>query len=174
MVAIKKKGETHVCDFAFAGGFSTEDHIFKAIALGARHVKAVCMGRAMMIPGFVGKNIETWIKNDDLPKTVSAYGHTPEEIFICYEKVKDIVGGDEIKNIPLGAIGIYSFCDKLRVGLQQLMAGSRCFRVHAISRKELMSLTRECAEVTGIPYVMDCYRDVAMEILDSPSSFSII
>ena len=79
-----------------------------------------------------------------------------------------------MKNIPLGALGIYSFCDKLRVGLQQLMAGARCFRVHAITRKELMSLSRECAEVTGIPYVMDCYRQEAMEVLDSPSSFSII
>jgi glutamate synthase domain-containing protein 2 len=171
---LKTKGETHICDFAFAGGFSTEDHIFKAIALGDHHVKAVCMGRAMMIPGFVGKNIEQWSKKDDLPKTVSAYGKSPDEIFVCYERVKEIVGKDEMKKIPLGSLGIFSFCDKLRVGLQQLMAGARCFRVHAITRKELMSLTKECAEVTGIPYVMDCYRDEAMEILDSRTSFSII
>ncbi len=170
---LKSKGETHICDFAFAGGFSTEDHIYKAIALGAQYVKAVCMGRAMMIPGFVGKNIATWAKADDLPKTVAQYGKTPEEIFITYERVKELVGNDEMENIPLGAVGIYSFCDKLRVGLQQLMAGSRCFRVHAITRKELMSLTRECAEVTGIPYVMDCYRDEAIEVLDSSTSFSI-
>ena len=98
---------------------------------------------------------------------------TPEEIFVTYERVKELVGNDEMKNIPLGAVGIYSFCDKLRVGMQQLMAGSRCFRVHAITRKELMSLTRECADVTGVPYVMDCYRDEAMEVLDSSTSFSI-
>src|SRR3990172_5417803 len=30
-----KKGEPHICDFAFAGGFSTEDHIYKAISLGS-------------------------------------------------------------------------------------------------------------------------------------------
>jgi glutamate synthase domain-containing protein 2 len=40
-----------------AGGFSTEDHIFKVLAMGAPFVKAVCMGRALMIPGMVGKNI---------------------------------------------------------------------------------------------------------------------
>ncbi len=62
---LKQKGETHICDYAFAGGFSTEDHIFKALALGSQHVKAVCMGRAMMIPGFVGKNIDKWMKNND-------------------------------------------------------------------------------------------------------------
>ena len=171
---LKSKGETHVCDFAFAGGFSTEDHIFKAIALGNQNVKAVCMGRAMMIPGFVGKNIDKWMNDSDLPKTVAQYGTTPEEIFVCYERVKEIVGKDEMKNIPLGAVGIYSFCDKLKVGFQQLMAGARCFRVHAITKRELMSLTKECTDVTGVPYVMDCYRDEAMEILDSKTSFSII
>ena len=169
-----KKGEPHICDFAFAGGFSTEDHIYKAISLGSPHVKAICMGRALMIPGFVGKNFEQWLKGDDLPKAISKYGTTPEEIFICYERVKELIGKDEMDKIPYGAIGIYSFVDKLRVGLQQLMAGSRCFRVHAITRNELMSLTKECAEVTGIPYVMDSYRQQAMEVLDEETSFSII
>ena len=152
-------------DIAFAGGFSSEDGIFKALALGAPFVKAVCMGRAMMIPGMVGKNIGEWISKGDLPKTVSDYGSTPEEIFVCHEDVRSIVGGDEMKNIPLGAIGVFSYCQKLRVGLQQLMAGARCFRVSAISRREIMSLTEECAKVTGIPYLMDAYRDEAMDIL---------
>jgi len=30
-----------------------------------------------------------------------------------------------------------------------------------------MSLTEECAKVTGIPYLMDSYRDEAMKILNS-------
>ncbi|NSW89133.1 MAG: FMN-binding glutamate synthase family protein [Firmicutes bacterium] len=159
------KGE-RVPNLAFAGGFSSEDGIFKALALGAPFVKAVCMGRALMIPGMVGKNIEKWIKENDLPKTVSEFGTTPEEIFVCYEKVKDIVGGSEIKNIPLGAIGVYSYVDKLKVGLQQLMAGARCFNIASMSRDDLMSLTEECAKVTKIPYVMDSYRAEAMEILN--------
>jgi hypothetical protein len=46
------------------------------------------------------------------------------------------------------------------------MAGARCFSLPAISRKELMSLTEECANVTGIPYLMEAYRDEAMKILD--------
>lgn len=154
-----------VPDLAFAGGFSSEDGIFKALALGSPYVKAVCMGRAMMIPGMVGKNIQQWMADGKLPKTVSEYGETPEEIFVNYERVKDMVGADEMKKIPLGALGIYSYSDKLKVGLQQLMAGSRNFSLSSISRKDLMSLTEECTKVTGIPYLMDCYRDEAMEIL---------
>lgn len=161
---LEEQGE-RVPDLAFAGGFSSEDGVFKALALGAPYVKAVCMGRALMIPGMVGKNIEQWIKDGDLPRTISEFGTNKEEIFVNYEKVKEMVGAEEIKNIPLGAIGIYSYADKIKVGMQQIMAGARCFDVTSISRNELMSLTRECADVTGIPYLMECYRSEAMDIL---------
>ncbi len=154
-------------DLAFASGFSSEDGIFKALALGAPFAKAVCMGRALMIPGMVGKNIAEWLKDGKLPNTVGQFGSTPEEIFVCYEQVKNMVGANEIKNIPLGAVGIYSYSDKIKVGLQQLMAGARCFSVPAITRNELMSLTEECAKVTGIPYLMDAYRKEALKILTS-------
>lgn len=87
--------------------------------MGAPYVKAVCMGRALMIPGMVGKNI-----------------------------------------------GIYTFTDKLKVGLQQLMAGSRNFRVSTISRDDLVALTAEAAKVSGIPYVMDAYREEAERIIN--------
>ncbi len=160
------KGEK-VPDMAFAGGFSSEDGIFKVLALGAPYTKAVCMGRALMIPGMVGKNIAKWLEEDNLPKTVNHYGVKPEEIFVNYENVIDIVGKKEIKKIPLGAIGIYSYSDKLKVGLQQLMAGARCFNVDSITRNELMSLTEECAKITGIPYLMDSYRDDAMKVLNA-------
>ncbi len=160
---LAKKG-MRIPDLAIAGGFSSEDHVFKVLAMGAPYVKAVCMGRALMIPGFVGKNIGNWIKEKDLPKTVSQYGATPEEIFICYEELVDKYG-KEMKNIPLGAVGIYCFAQKIKVGLQQLMAGSRNFNLSTISRKDLMSLTPEAAKVSGIPYVMDAYRKEAEEIL---------
>jgi hypothetical protein len=67
----------------------------------------------------------------------------------------------------LGAIGLYSVTDKIKVGLQQLMAGSRNWQVPYISRDDLCSLTEECAKVTGIPYVMDAYRKEAMEVINS-------
>ncbi|MFC1921011.1 FMN-binding glutamate synthase family protein [Chloroflexota bacterium] len=158
------KGE-RVPDIAFAGGFSSEDGVFKALSLGAPFTKAVCMGRALMIPGMVGKNIATWMKDGKLPNTVGQFGSSVEEIFVNYEDVKNIVGNDEIKNIPLGAIGIYSYSEKIRVGLQQLMAGSRCFSLPAITRRQVMSLTEECTKITGIPYIMEAYRDEAMKIL---------
>ena len=163
---LAKKGEW-VPDLAFAGGFSAEDHVFKCIALGAPYVKAVCMGRALMIPGMVGKNIEGWLKgeNGSLPKTVSRYGNTKEEIFVCYEEIKEKYG-DDADTMPLGALGIYSATEKIRVGLQQLMAGARRWKTGFIKREDLASLTEECAKVTRIPYIMDAYREDALRIID--------
>jgi glutamate synthase domain-containing protein 2 len=158
-----------VPDIAFAGGFSAEDHVFKSLALGAPYCKAVCMGRALMIPGMVGKNAEKWLRDSEagLPSTVSKYGFTKEEIFMNYETLKETYGAEEADRLPLGAIGIYNVTDKIKVGLQQLMAGSRSWSVEHVSRRDLASLTEECASVTGIPYIMDAYRDEALEIIDA-------
>ena len=161
---LAKKG-IRVPDLAIAGGFSSEDGVFKGIAMGSPYIKAVCMGRALMIPGMVGKNIGKWLEEGNLPKTVSKFGDTVEEIFISYEELREKFD-EEIKDIPLGAIGIYTFCQKIKVGLQQLMAGSRNFRLSTISRKDLMALTEEAEKISGIPYVMSAYREEAEKILE--------
>ncbi len=57
--------------------------------------------------------------------------------------------------------------DKIKVGLQQLMAGSRNWEVRYISRKDIFSLTEECSKITGIPYVMDAFREEALGIIDA-------
>jgi hypothetical protein len=49
--------------------------------------------------------------------------------------------------------------------MQQIMAGSRNFNMATVSRNDLMALTPEAAEVSGISYVMESYRDEALDIL---------
>ena len=162
---LESKGR-YVPDMAIAGGFSLEDHIFKAIALGAPYFKAVCMGRAMMIPAMVGRNIAQWIKEDKLPKDIKQYGDTIEQIFIgAYELRKKY--GDKYDEITPGAIAVYNYCQRLEIGLKQLMAGARKFALCHISRSDLVALTREAAEVTGIPYIMESDMDLVEKILHS-------
>jgi len=161
---LSKRG-IRVPDIAMAGGFSSEDGVFKSIAMGSPYVKAVCMGRGLMIPGMVGKNIGNWIKDGNLPKSVSKYGNTVSEIFVAYEEIKEKFGS-KINEIPLGALGIYTYCQKFKVGLQQLMAGSRNFNLSEISRKDVMALTEEATKISGIPYVMDAYNEEAQKVLD--------
>ncbi|MCW3997147.1 MAG: FMN-binding glutamate synthase family protein [Candidatus Bathyarchaeota archaeon] len=161
---LSKRG-IRVPDIAMAGGFSSEDGVFKAIAMGSPYVKAVCMGRGLMIPGMVGKNIGNWLKEGNLPKSVSKYGNTVSEIFVAYEEIKEKFGS-KINEIPLGALGIYTYCQKFKVGLQQLMAGSRNFNISEITRKDLMSLTEEASKISGIPYVMNAYSEEAQKVLE--------
>jgi len=154
----------YVPDLAIAGGFSLEDHIFKAIAMGAPFVKAVCMGRSTMIPAMVGKNIGRWIHEDKIPPEIKKYGDSVEKIFVSAETLKAKYG-KAFKKIPTGAMGIYTFCDRLQLGLQQLMAGARKFAIQYIDRSDLVSLTKEATEVTGIPYVMESDMEEARRIL---------
>jgi putative NADH-flavin reductase len=46
------------------------------------------------------------------------------------------------------------------------MAGTRNFNLSTITRKDVMSLTEEASQVSGIPYVMDAYREEAEAVLD--------
>lgn len=156
----------HIPDIAMAGGFSLEDHVFKALALGTPYVKAVCLGRASMIPAMVGKNIEKWLMEGKLPKTAGQYGESIEQIFVKADELKAKYGKD-FKKIPVGAIGLYTFMDRLTAGLQQLMAGARKFALKYIDRGDLVSLTKEAAEVTGIPYVMESDKKEVDKILRS-------
>jgi glutamate synthase domain-containing protein 2 len=160
---LKAKGK-YVPNMAIAGGFSLEDHIFKALALGAPYFKAVCMGRALMIPAFIGKNIKKWVDEDKLPVEIKKYGDVPERIFIATETLKAKYGKD-FARIPWGAVAMYTFIDRLKLGLQQLMAGSRKFALQHIDRNDVVSLTRECADVTGVPFVMDSDMKEAERIL---------
>jgi glutamate synthase domain-containing protein 2 len=155
-----------VPDLSFAGGFAREDHVFKALALGAPFVKLVCMGRAPMIPAFVGSNIEGVLRGDErraqvhghwdeLPASVAGFGDKPEQIFSAWEEVMGKVGAEEMKKIPFGAVAMYSYADKLGCGLQQFMAGARKASISKLTRSDLMSANRETEAETGIPFMMD-------------------
>jgi hypothetical protein len=166
-----------VLDMSFAGGFALEDSIFKALSLGAPYTKLVCMGRALMIPGFLGSNIEGVLKPEmrekvngnwgSLPKTINGIGKRPEELFASYFDIQKKIGKDEMKNIPYGAIALWTLADKLGCGLQQLMAGSRKFSLNQISRTDIFSANRATAHETGIPHVSDINDESARKILNS-------
>jgi hypothetical protein len=62
-------------------------------------------------------------------------------------------------------MGMYTFCDRLQLGLQQLMAGARKFAIHYLDRSDLVSLTKEATDITGIPFVMESDMEEADRIL---------
>jgi len=166
-----------VVDMAFAGGLAREDHIFKALALGAPFTKLVCMGRGLMIPAFVGANIEGALNPerrdllsgnwDTLPKSVLEHGSKAEEIFAGYYDIQNKIGADAMKKIPYGAIAVWTLADKLAGGLQQFMAGARKFSLSQIARTDISSANRETEIETGVPFITDFQDEFAKKILNS-------
>ncbi len=164
-----------VVDLSFAGGFAKSSQIFKALALGAPYTKLICMGRAMMIPGFLGSNVEgalhperreavcgNW---DKLPRTVADFGTTPEQIFAGWHDVQAKLGKEEMKHIPYGAVAMWGMMDKLGAGLQQLMAGARKFDLASVAREDIASCNRETEQETNIPFITDVQDELAKAIL---------
>jgi glutamate synthase domain-containing protein 2 len=171
-----------VVDIAFAGGLAREDHIFKALSLGAPFTKLICMGRSAMIPGFLGSNIEGVLNPerrkevngnwDDLAPAVKELGSSADEIFAGYYDLQKKVGEEEMKNIPYGAIAMWTLADKLSAGLQQLMAGARRFSLPEISRNDIFSANRETEAETKIPFITDVLDESAKRILNTDYSVS--
>jgi glutamate synthase domain-containing protein 2 len=159
---LKAKG-AYIPPIAIAGGLSLEDHLFKGLALAAPYVKAICLGRAILTAAMVGKT-----HGKLMAEKMELEGENLEEgylrLFAVAASLKERFGKDFGK-LPAGAIGMYSYIDRLRQGLQQLMAGARKFALQYLERDDLVALTREAADISGIPYVMDSDREQIDRIL---------
>jgi hypothetical protein len=150
---------------AVAGGFTFEDQIFKGLALAAPFAKLVGMARGPIAAAMVGKTIGRTIKEGQIPVYVERFGTTKDEIFVTASDLRKELGDQEFDKVPTGALGLYTYYERLAQGLRQLMAGSRKFSCAHVARSDLAALTREAAEISGIPYVMDVDRAEAEAIL---------
>jgi len=160
---LAQKGE-YVPDLVIAGGFTLEDQLFKGLALCAPYVKAIGMARAPLAAVMVGKTIGESINSGQLPVYLQRFGKTREAIFVTAEGLKREYGKD-YERIPTSAIGLYTYYERLAQGLRQLMAGSRKFAVEFLDRGDIVALTNEAAEVSGIPHVMEADKEEAEKIL---------
>ncbi|MCP4632932.1 MAG: FMN-binding glutamate synthase family protein [candidate division Zixibacteria bacterium] len=161
---LSDKGE-YVPALALAGGFTFEDQIFKGLALGAPFVKLIGMARSPIAAAMVGKTIGNTIKANQVPVYVERFGNSIDEIFVTSGDLRKELGDAEFEKLPTGAIGLYTYYERLGQGLRQLMCGSRKFTLDHMTRDDLAALTREAAEVSGIQYIMDLDKAEVDEIL---------
>jgi len=148
------KGQ-HVPALAVAGGFAFEDQIFKGLALGAPFVKLVGMARAPIAAAMVGKTIGRAMDESQMPVYIGRFGNTRDEVFVTSSVLRGELGDDEFERLPTGALGLYTYYERLAQGLRQLMAGSRKFALEHIDRNDIASLTRETSDISGIQHIMD-------------------
>ncbi len=151
---IADKGQ-YLPAIAVAGGFSFEDQIFKGLAMGAPFVKLVGMARAPIAAAMVGKTLGRALDENQIPVYVERFGNSKDEIFVTASHLRQEMGDEEFEKVPTGALGLYTYYERLAQGLRQLMAGSRKFALEYMSRDDIAALTHEAAQVSGIQYVME-------------------
>jgi glutamate synthase domain-containing protein 2 len=156
----------HLPALAVAGGFAFEDQIFKGLAMGAPYVKLIAMARAPIAATMVGKTIGRLVDANQVPVYVERFGDSTDEIFVTSGALRKEIGDDQFEATPAGALGLYTYYERLGLGLRQIMAGSRKFGLSHISRDDLAALTREAADISGISHVMDVDKDKVDEILE--------
>ena len=164
LMQMHKQGE-HMPAVAVAGGFTFEDQIYKGLAMGAPFVKLVGMARAPIAAAMVGKTIGRTIEQNQVPVYIERFGSSKDEIFVTAADLRNELGDAEFDKIPTGALGLYTYYERLAQGLRQLMAGSRKFALEHITRDDIASLTHEAADISGIQYILDVDKEEAQKIL---------
>jgi isopentenyl diphosphate isomerase/L-lactate dehydrogenase-like FMN-dependent dehydrogenase len=168
--ALKRKGR-YVPDLIMAGGFINETQIFKAIAMSnfgeGPSVKAVLMARAPLTAVMKANYFKQLAEEGKLPKAfTNKYGDIPEKFFITTTELKEKYG-ERFKEIPWEAVALYTYLtDRIGVGLKQLLAGNRKWKLELINRNDLMSLSELAAKVTGIPLPNEAEQEKIEAILD--------
>jgi glutamate synthase domain-containing protein 2 len=161
---LAKKGE-HLPAIALASGFTFEDQMFKGFALGAPYVKLIGMARGPIAAAMVGKTIGRTIDQGVVPVYIERFGTRKEDIFVTAAELKHQFG-DKFESIPTGAIGLYTYYERLGQGMRQLMCGARKFNLGVITRDDIASLTKEAAEISGIQYITDVDKEECEKILN--------
>lgn len=144
------KAEGHdMPQICITGGIAMEDQVFKALALGAPNIGLVGIGRAAMAAAMTGKMIGDLINAGNIPKELERFGDSLETVFENYKLLRAI-HGDRVKAFSPGAIGLYSYIERISTGLKQLMALNRKFALSYLSREDIYPLTERAARVSGI------------------------
>jgi len=128
------------------GGFSSEDQVFKALAIGAPYVKAVGLCRATMAAAMVGDRISKFLADGIVPKHLEKFGSNKDELFVELGELRGIYG-EAADEIPLGAVGAYSYLKKIAFGLQHFAALNRKFDITLLDSSDVIPLTEDARKL---------------------------
>ena len=125
---------------SIAGGFASEDGVYKALAFGDGLVTAVGMCRAPMAAAMAGAKTGALLAEGSVPEHLKKYGSTVEELFADLPDLRALYGPEADRFSP-GAIGVFSYLNKLAFGLRHFAALNRKFDAALLDRSDLIPLT---------------------------------
>lgn len=141
-----KKEVDWIPAITITGGFASEDQVFKSLAFGNGAVTAIGICRASMAAAMMGKKIGELIKEGKVPNQFKKYGGTIEEIYGDLADLRAIYG-KKANDFSLGAIGVFSYLNKIAFGVKHFAALNRKFDIAYLNRKDLIPLTREAKDL---------------------------
>ena len=169
---LEREGK-YVPDMSMAGGFINETQMYKAIAMSnfgnGPFIKSITMARSPLTAAMKSLYFTELAEKGRLPRDfANKYGNDPEKFFIATEELKTEYGSKIGNEIPWPAVGVYTYLyERLGIGLKQMLAGSRKFKLDLIDRGDIASMSKLAAEVTGIPMLHELEADLFEEILTS-------
>ena len=169
---LEREGK-YVPDMSMAGGFINETQIYKAIAMSnfgdGPFIKSITMARSPLTAAMKSLYFTELAEKGRLPRDfANKYGNNPEKFFIATEELKKEYGSKIGNEIPWSAVGVYTYMyERLGIGLKQMLAGSRKFKLDLIDRGDIASLSKLAAEVTGIPMLHELEEELFEVILTS-------
>ncbi len=128
------------------GGIVSEDQVFKALAYGNNDVTTIGICRGAMAAAMTGKKVGELLEKGKVPAHLKAYGDTVEEIYGDLADLRSLYG-KEANKFPTGAIGVFSYLNKIAFGVKHFAALNRKFDVSYFDRSDLLPLTREAKEL---------------------------
>ncbi|KKL28397.1 hypothetical protein LCGC14_2375560, partial [marine sediment metagenome] len=151
----KKNPNVSIPSIAIAGGIANETQMFKALAMGAPYINCIAMARAPITAAMKAKYIANVIekhegtpamlRNLGFPKEKDPKSLTLNEAFVEYDSLQRIYNG---RTIPPSAIGVYTyFASKLGIGIKQLLAGARKFKLDLVSRDDIAYISQRAKDV---------------------------
>ena len=127
---------------AIGGGLVFEDTVFKALALGAPYVKLAAIWRAAMAAAMSADKVGEQLAKGTLPALYQGFSPTEEAVFVEAASLNHMyrhLG----ERIPAGSVGLYSFLQRVRGGLQLMMTLNRKFKLALLDQSDVIPLTGE-------------------------------
>ena len=131
---------------AITGGFVMEDQVYKALAFGAPYVSAIGICRASMAAAMSAKKVGELMEAGNIPTELQRFGSTVDELFPDLRELRNIYG-EEANNFSTGAIGVYSYLNRIAFGLKHFAALNRKFSLEYIDRSDIFPLTRDAKDL---------------------------
>jgi hypothetical protein len=130
----------NIPSIVLTGGFATEDQVYKALAYGAPYISHIGICRAAMAAANSAKRIGELVRTGHAPQHLKKYGSTVEELFADLPDLRHLYGR-EADGFSPGAIGVFSYLNRIAMGLRHFAALNRKFDLSYLDRSDLIPLT---------------------------------